>query len=171
MLRVAPISMLGALLAGMGCSRMPPAPGLKIGDLALELQGTDVNGKTIDLKEYRGKIVVVDFWATWCGPCREETPHNKNLAQKMAGKPFTILGVSADSSGSELKDFLDRWQITWPNIFDGRHGPNCQTWKIDYFPTVFVLDHNGVIRYKDLRGRDLERAVERLVEEMPKPES
>jgi len=83
----------------------------------------------------------------------------------MASKPFAFLGISADTRSADVKEFVNAHQLSWPNIVDGRHGPRCAAWKVEYFPSVFVIDRMGVIRHKDLRGRDLQRAVAKLVEE------
>lgn len=154
------------LISPVGCTRETSPPvGLKVTNTAPELEGADAYGKKLRLSDYRGQVVVVDFWATWCGPCREMIPHNIALVERMKGKPFVLLGVSADSNADDLRQFLDRGNLPYPSIFDGRMGPIAAAWKIEYFPTIFVIDHKGVIRYKDLHGRDLDRAVERLVQE------
>src|SRR5882672_8501210 len=162
-----------ALLVIAGCSATEtPAPvGLNVGNRAPELEGPDLSGKTIKLSNYRGKVVIVDFWATWCGPCRQMTPESKKLVQKMTARPFQFIGVSADKSTTPLKQYVDENEITWPNIFDGQPGSLALAWQIDYFPNIFVIDHKGVIRYRDLRGRDLDRVVEKLVAAAEKAES
>src|SRR5262249_14827783 len=146
----------------VGCS---PQPGLRVGNAARPLAGNDVNGRPVSLAEYRGKVVVVDFWATWCKYCVEMIPHEKQLVKRITGRPFVLLGVSADTEAETLRSFLERKQIPWLNIFDGRNGPNCGTWEIEGFPSIFVIDHEGVIRYRDVRGADLDDAVEKLVKE------
>jgi thiol-disulfide isomerase/thioredoxin len=122
-----------------------------------------VDGQAIRLSDLRGKVVVLDFWATWCPPCRAMIPHERELVKKHAGQPFVFLGISADTDRNRLRDFLREQGMTWPNAFDGPDGPIQQLYQITYFPTIFVLDAEGVIRDKDVRGPDLERAVERLL--------
>src|SRR5262245_22873363 len=145
-----------------GCS---PQPGLRVGNSARPLAGTDVEGRPISLAEFRGRVVVVDFWATWCKYCVEMIPHEKQLVKRMAGRPFVLLGVSADSTPEKLRSFLQRQQIPWPNIYDGNNGPLCASWEIEGFPAIFVIDAEGVIRFRDLRGAELDEAVEKLVRE------
>jgi thiol-disulfide isomerase/thioredoxin len=145
--------------------RADAEPGLAVGKSAPSLEGADVNGKFLGLSEFRGKVVAVDFWATWCGPCRRMIPHEKQLVKRMQGRPFVLLGVSDDRTDDALKDFIKKEGITWPNIFDGYGGPITRAWKVSGFPTVHLIDVHGVIRYFDIDGEDLDKAVEKLVAE------
>src|SRR5438477_7883977 len=77
-------------------------PGLAVGKPAPSLEGADVDGKFLGLSDFRGKVVAVDFWATWCGPCRRMIPHEKELVKRMQGRPFVLLGVSDDRSEDAL---------------------------------------------------------------------
>ena len=122
-----------------------------------------MDGQTVHLSDLRGKVVVLDFWATWCGPCRAMIPHERDLVNKLRGKPFAFIGISADHDLTELRRILKAERMTWPNIFDGSHGNLLHQYDIHYFPTIFVLDAAGVIRFKDVRGADLEKAVEELL--------
>jgi thiol-disulfide isomerase/thioredoxin len=166
------LGLLAMLPIAAGCSGSEPAPkvGVQVGDLAPELEGLDVNGKPVKLSDYRGKVVVVDFWATWCGPCRELVPFEKRIVQSHAGKPFVFLGVSADKTPSDLKRFLEDQEIHWANIYDGPEHPLTDAWGVFQFPTLFLIDANGVIRGKDfVNDRQLERSIDKVLSEMKTP--
>ena|SRR5262245_32397887 len=92
-------------------------------------------------------------------------PHERSLVTKHAGKPFAILGVNSDQDRDELKKVLEKERITWRSFWDSRGGPIARRWNVWSWPTVYVLDHRGVIRGKSLRGVDLERLVDELVED------
>lgn len=99
-------------------------------------------------------------------------PGERELVKKMAGRPFTLVGINSDQSRSALKDILKKQEITWPNIWDGMPnqdpdgevGKIARRWNVSGWPTIYVLDHEGVIRHRDLRDKDLDEAVEKLVE-------
>jgi peroxiredoxin len=93
-------------------------------------------------------------------------PHEREMVKKFADKPFTLLGINSDESRSALKKVIEKESITWPNIFDGRPGPLAAQWNVFSWPTIYVLDHQGVIRYRLLRGEALEQAVVELLEKI-----
>jgi hypothetical protein len=93
-------------------------------------------------------------------------PHGRSLVTKHAGKPFAILGVNSDKDRDELKKVLEKERITWRSFCDGgMNGPIARRWNVQSWPTVYVLDHRGVIRGKGLRGVALERLVDEIVKE------
>lgn len=97
-------------------------------------------------------------------------PHEREMVKRLEGKPFTLLGLNSDQSRSALKDILKKESITWPNIWQGTPGAPgsiSQQWNVTGWPTIYVLDHEGVIRHRDLRGPELEEAVMKLVEKAP----
>lgn len=96
-------------------------------------------------------------------------PHEREMAQKYAGKPFTLLGINSDQSRSALKKTMENEKITWPNIWGGSPAQNqiARAWEVSGWPTLFVLDHEGIVRHKNLRGQDLERAIEELIAKAP----
>ena len=103
-------------------------------------------------------------------------PGERELTKKLAGRPFTILGINSDQSRSALKEIMKKQEITWPNIWDGMPnedpddpiGKIARRWNISGWPTIFVLDHKGVIRHRDLREKELDEAVIKLVDEAEK---
>jgi thiol-disulfide isomerase/thioredoxin len=136
------------------------------GDTSTVFEAQALDGTPISLTNLRGRVVVLDFWATWCGPCRNMIPHERELVQRMAGKPFTFIGISADEDAAKLKAFASKMEMTWPQIHDGPGGPLQQSYSIEYFPSIFVLDGNGLIRYRDLRGAELDKAIDVLMKEI-----
>ena len=139
---------------------------LRIGKVAPEIDGKDGDDKQLKLSDYRGRVVVVDFWATWCGPCMALVPHEKELVERLKDKPFAFLGVNADQEKQDLIDVAKKKEITWRNFWDGE-GEIQKQWGIQYYPTIFVIDHKGVIRYKDVREKALDEAVDQLLSEVP----
>ncbi|HLW63809.1 MAG TPA: TlpA disulfide reductase family protein [Gemmataceae bacterium] len=145
--------------------------GLGVGQIAPDLQGTDTTGRSVNLSDFRGKVVMIDFWATWCGPCKEMVPHEKELTKRLEGQPFVLLGVSADNEQADLKSYMSKVGIPWTNIYDGPGGPLARSWRIDGLPTIVVVDAKGVIRYKQ-RGYDAEsmskidNAIDKLLKDM-----
>lgn len=96
-------------------------------------------------------------------------PHEREMVERLKDKPFTLLGINSDQSRSALKKILEDEKITWPNIYDGPtgKGPIAESWNVSGWPTIYVLDHKGVIRYRDLRDKQLEEAVMKLLAEIP----
>ena len=95
-------------------------------------------------------------------------PHERSLVQKMESKPFTLLGINSDQSKEQLKKVIDDEKMTWRSWFDGpgTGGPIASKWNVQGWPTLYVVDHKGVIRYADVRGKELDAAVDRLLKEM-----
>ncbi len=92
-------------------------------------------------------------------------PHERSLVKKMEGKPFVLLGVNLDSKREALKKCEAENKITWRSFFDGGDGPISKKFNIKYLPTIYVLDTKGVIRFKGVRGEEMDRAVETLLQE------
>jgi hypothetical protein len=93
-------------------------------------------------------------------------PHERSLVKRLEGKPFALLGVNTDGSPEEVQQKNQQQQITWRSWFDGRGGAICKQYRISSFPTIFVLDQHGVIRYKNVRGQQMDDAVDKLLKEM-----
>lgn len=125
-----------------------------------ELSGTTVDGEAIQLEDYRGKVVLLDFWATWCPPCMEELPNMKATYDKFHEQGFEIIGISADRNRAALEGVLDESEIAWPNLYDREQdGSLVEQFNIQAFPTLLLLDRDGVVVAKNPRGPELEKAV------------
>ncbi|HZQ72917.1 MAG TPA: TlpA disulfide reductase family protein [Burkholderiales bacterium] len=111
---------------------------------ALEL--ADAEGTTHRLSDYRGKAVLVNFWATWCGPCREEMPSIESLRLSMQGKPFAILAVNVGESGRTARSFAEKLMLDFPLLLD-QDTSTAKAWKARVLPASFVIDPQGNIRY------------------------
>lgn len=126
-----------------------------------------LNGGELSLKKYRGKVILLDFWATWCKPCLAEMPNVKRVYRRYKDQNFQIIGISLDTNRSSLRSYLRRQSIPWPQFFDGAGWQNsvAQKYGIQAIPYMYLIDGDGFIRKENLRGRALEAAVGELIEE------
>jgi len=139
---------------------------LEVGCTVPEIEGEDVNGTPMKLSDFRGKVVVISFWATWCGPCMGMVPDEKALVERMKGRPFALVGVNGDDDRAKAKSVSAKEGITWRSFWNqSPHGPISLKWGVSGWPTIYVVDASGVIRNDNLRGRELDQAVELLVAE------
>lgn len=106
----------------------------------------DLNGKTVNIKDYRGRVVLINFWATWCPPCRAEMPSMQRLKEKMAGKPFVILAVDMGEAEDVVRAYIREIKTDFTVLMD-RDGHALKAWKVFAFPTSYVVDTQGKIRY------------------------
>jgi len=138
---------------------------LRVGKVAPEIEGIDLDGQTMRLSDYRGKVVVLTFWGTWCGPCMAMVPDERKLVERFAGKPFALIGVNSDDNQAKLKAAIKKEMITWPSFRDGSRGRIAKDWNVHSWPTTYVLDRDGIIRYRNVRGKALDEAVNALLRE------
>ena len=138
---------------------------LVVGAKFPEFNVTGVDGKPLSLAGIKGKTTLIDFWATWCGPCRNELPNVLATYQKHHAQGFDIIGVSLDQDRAKLTEFTKTMNMTWPQYFDGLGWGNQLAVKygIESIPATFLLDGNGIIIGADLRGDALEAAVAKAV--------
>lgn len=130
-----------------------------IGKSAPDFSSTDINGNPITLKDYRGKVVLLDFWATWCGPCIAEMPNVKKIYNTHKDMGFVVIGISLDDDASEVCDFLKECELPWRQIFDGQDGHLKKLFQIRGIPSLWLIDREGkVISYKT-RGAALRKLV------------
>jgi thiol-disulfide isomerase/thioredoxin len=141
---------------------------LLVGKPVPALEGDDVDGKPFKLSDYRGKVVALVFWASWCGPCMAMVPQERALVKRLEGKPFALVGVNGDEDRPKAKAAMDKEQMTWPSFFDGKvgRGPVAVKWGVSSWPTVIVLDARGVIRHVDPDRSKLDELIDALLAEM-----
>jgi thiol-disulfide isomerase/thioredoxin len=121
------------------------------------IAGKDLEGKDFSTEGWKGKVVLVDFWATWCGPCREELPRVKKMYADYHGKGLEVLGISNDFSGEALRKYVKAEEMPWPEIFDeaaakgGKWHPVTHGFGINSIPIMFLIDKKGVLRTVEAR--------------------
>lgn len=149
----------GPLQQPLAQIRMMDKPAPKIDTVALD-------GKPVKLEDYKGKVLLIDFWATWCGPCVAELPEVKALYEKFKEKGFDILGVSLDEEKEALEEFLKSEKVPWRQIFDGKGWESAlvEPYGVQGIPMTFLVDGEGKVIELGLRGKDLESFVAGLME-------
>jgi peroxiredoxin len=144
-----------------------PPEGRRVGNQCPEVSGLDIDDKPVKLSDQKGKVVLISFWATWCGPCRQQMPHEIEMVTvNYKDRPFAILGVAADKVDT-LREFLTSRPLPWPNIPD-ETGAVAKQWNVTGFPSAVLVDHTGIIRYTWTNGinpKEMWAAVDRLVQE------
>jgi thiol-disulfide isomerase/thioredoxin len=133
-----------------------------VGD-TMEIAFTDINGNEVDLATMKDKIVLVDFWATWCGPCVAELPHLLEAYEKYHDKGFEVIGISLDDNQDTLAQFVKNNEMPWPQYFDGKVWGNeiAQRYGIGQLPATFLVGKGGKIVASNLRGTALDEAIEK----------
>jgi thiol-disulfide isomerase/thioredoxin len=126
---------------------------------APEFSGTTSDGRYVNLKDLRGKVVVVDFWATWCGPCKEALPGLKRLVRKHAGDPFVLISISSDEDEEKWRAFIAEYAMTWPQLAD--RGIVAGAYNVNALPVYVVIDGEGIIRQRQV-GYDPEQTDARI---------
>ncbi|TLD41436.1 MAG: Thiol:disulfide interchange protein [Candidatus Jettenia ecosi] len=132
---------------------------VRIGAEAPTFSAMDFKGNQIDLSKYRGNIVILDFWATWCDPCLEAFPKVKNMYNKFKDKGVQFIGVSLDDDIENVRGFVKQEKVEWPQLFDGKRwkGVLPGLYRVNIIPTMFVIDRESKIRYM---GSNLESATQ-----------
>jgi thiol-disulfide isomerase/thioredoxin len=175
------------------CPNFPPGPGLRqpkptlgeqagleryecrhlsLGKVAPEIEAKDLKGRKLRLSDYRGKIVVLSFWASWCGPCMQMVPHERAMSQRLEGKSFALVGVNGDETQTDADRAVAKENMTWRSFWNGggAEGPISTAWNVHGWPTVCVLDSKGVIRLKfeGYGGKKSDSLLDEIVDQLLK---
>ena len=132
-----------------------------IGKTVPDFSAIDLDGNPISLEQYRGKVVLLDFWAVWCGPCIAEMPTVKAVYNSYKDEGFDIIGISLDTDEDRLRDYLKENHIPWRQVFSGEgwKSPVAQQYGIRAIPAPWLIDKDGTLITHRARGEALERLV------------
>lgn len=135
----------------------------------LQVEGwLNTDGKPLTLKQLQGKVVVLDFWGVWCGPCRAAFPHLKEVYEKHKDQGLVVIGVHTTGRGEGMKEYVDESEdVIWPVAVDIDE-KTVSAFHVDSYPDYYVIDRSGKLRFADLANAELDRAVETLLEEKSK---
>jgi len=143
----------------------PAEGGVQVGSVAPDFSANTPDGKTVSLKQSLGKVTIVDFWASWCKPCREENPNVVALYNELHAKGLNIVGVSLDKEAAPWKEAIAKDKLAWNQVSNLKFwkDPIAATYGVQSIPATFILDASGKIVAKDLRGAELKAKVNELL--------
>ena len=146
-------------------TRVASVKPLDIGSMAPDISLTSPDGKVVKLSSLKGKVVLIDFWASWCGPCRAENPAVVGIYNKYKSKGFEIFGVSLDTDPAKWKAAIAKDNLTWFHVSDlqGWSSSAAQLYKVNSIPFTVLLDKDGRILEKGLRSHQLEVKLAELL--------
>jgi peroxiredoxin len=130
----------------------------------------DINGNDISFESFKGNVILVNFWATWCLPCRAEMPSLNSLYNRLKDRGFVVMGISIDSSESPVRKFLKKIPVDFPLLLDSRLEVAKTKYKVFAYPTTFLIDRKGIIKEKFIGEMDwvddkTVKIIERYLEE------
>ncbi|MGI6457047.1 MAG: TlpA family protein disulfide reductase [bacterium] len=176
LLTIVPILVLTFGLATIGFSQMQGIPGPKVGADAPLFKGKTLEGKEINLKDqYKDSLILVDFWATWCPPCRAEIPNLQKIYKKYQGKGFEIISINVTDSKETLQEFMEEEEnkMPWIHILDAEtKNEIAQKYEVTGIPAPYLINHEGKIVARDigLRGPNLVKTIEEHIKNLPEKE-
>jgi thiol-disulfide isomerase/thioredoxin len=135
----------------------------------MEITGTLLGGEEVDWESYRGKVVLVDFWATWCGPCRAEVPNILAMHKAYGAKGFDVLGVSLDETAEDAETYIEEQGIPWKSLFSDKEeergwaNPLARYYGINGIPTAILVDQEGKVVDMNARGERLQQRLQELL--------
>ena len=125
---------------------------------------TTTDGQRVSMDDLAGKVVLLDFWATWCEPCREALPHMREIAKKFQAEPLVVLSVSLDNDEQKWRDFIVKNEMTWPQYRDGGFtGPISRKFGVEAIPHTFTIDADGVLQDEHIGDASIEGKLKKLV--------
>ena len=138
-------------------------PSLSLQKMAPAFEVTALDGSKFNLDNMGGRVVLIDFWATWCGPCNEELPQVKQIAKDFAGQPLVIISVSWDADAEKWKSFINKNEMTWVQYRDADHALS-KLFSVESIPHYFTIDSDGVLTAEMLgSGHDVESKLKKLI--------
>jgi len=166
------VSLLILVVGMSGCASSPePAAnppeipqatihGTEVGDLAPDIELLNLSEETVSLTDFRDKPVMVNFWASWCGPCVVEMPHIQRVHDDWKEKGLVILAVNSGESSAKAKEFIQYYGYSFPVLLDSQ-GIVSQEYKIRFFPTSYFIDKDGIIQLKVIGSFPSKEAIEK----------
>lgn len=156
-----------ALIAAMILGVTATGSAIEAGRRAPEINLRTADGQSVRMSDLRGKVVIVDFWASWCEPCREELPVLEQLHQRYGQRGLVVVGVGIDREAGQYRSFLQRMDLSFPVVHDSGHQV-AERYAPPTMPSSFIIDRNGVIRhvhegFRRSDARELEQKVRELL--------
>jgi tetratricopeptide (TPR) repeat protein len=146
-------------------------PKLVSGRFAFPFNVKSASGEELSLDKLKGKVVLLDFWASWCGPCRADMPNVKHLWEVYQARNFILIGINLDSNRRAFEQYVKEMGVSWPQYYDGKGWGNriAELYSVHSIPMTFLIDQQGVIRASGLRGERLFDKIGDLLKEKAKP--